>query len=145
MKMWYTQYRILFTLKKSHEMFSKQMELENITPSKVIQIDKSCIVSLISESQIWIFLCEYIETEILKMVMVPSESHGNLQTTQTVARQKVAFCKLIAGSHCKGQHSTELTECGEIKLILKWTPQTHVLVSLVQEGTLRATERETWT
>lgn len=53
-KMWNTQYRILFTLKKSHEMFSKQMEPENITPSKVtqIQIDKSCIVSLISESQI---------------------------------------------------------------------------------------------
>lgn len=53
------------------------------------------------------------------MVMVPSESHGNLQTTQTVARQKVAFCKLIAGSHYKGQHSTELNECGEIKLALK--------------------------
>lgn len=105
-KMWNTQYRILFTLKKSHEMFSKQMEPENITPSKVtqIQIDKSCIVSLISESQIWIFLCEYIETKKLKMVTVPSESHGNLQTTQTVAKTKVFFLK--TDSRIQSQRTT---------------------------------------
>lgn len=93
MKRWYTQYRILFTLKKSQEMFSKWMELENIISSNVTQIqtNKSCIFSLISESQIWMFLCEYIETKKLKMVMVPSKSHRNLQTTQTVAKTKGCF------------------------------------------------------
>lgn len=61
-------------------------------------------------------------------------SYGNPQTPQAVANRKL-ITEPIA------KDSTHTTEHGEVKLVPTWTLYPYVLVSLVQEGTLQATER----
>jgi hypothetical protein len=40
--------------------------------------------------------------------------------------------------------STKLIKHGEVELVSTWALHSHILVSLVQEFTLPASERETW-
>lgn len=66
----------------------------------------------------------------------PSGSYGNNQTTQAVAKTKVALSEGTARPNCRGQHPHNSMNMVELE------SSSYVLVSLVQEGSLQATERE---
>ena len=72
-------------------------------------------------------------------------SPGYRQTTQTDSRTEDFSLKTDSRAPLLRTTSTQLTECSKIKLVPTWNLHLYVLVSLVWESTLWATERETWT
>lgn len=63
-----------------------------------------------------------------------------------LVKQKVALYNQTVGPHCQGQHPhNSLKMEMSVVLVPTRSPHSYILVSLVREGTLQATEREMWT
>ena len=74
----------------------------------------------------------------------PRGSHENLETTQADAKTKGCSLKTAIGAPWPKTIFTQLIEHREVELVLPRNPHPYVRVSLVWEGTLQASKRETW-
>lgn len=69
----------------------------------------------------------------------------DLQTSQANVSPEGCSLKTNKESHWQGQHPHSSLKSKEVKLVAAWSFHPYILVSLLQKGTLQATERETWT
>lgn len=73
--------------------------------------------------------------------IIPKEVHGNLQTTQAVAKTMVSFPQTDIKAALLKTTPTQLFEHREVELTTKRI-RPYVLVSLIQKGTSQTDEEE---
>lgn len=78
-------------------------------------------------------------------IQLSMASHRKSQTVYPEAKTKNCSLKTNTGTPLLTTMSTKCVEHEKVKKMLPWSLHHYFLVSLVQEGILLATKRETWT